>query len=510
MKSADLGIADGSKIAVVGAGTMGGGIAQVAAQAGHPVVLFDVQSGVARAALERIQSNLDRRVERGRLDAQSARRTLHNIQPCDRSDGLSVLRGAVLIIEAIVEDLDTKKRLLQELDTIVDDDVILASNTSSLSITALAEGVRRPERVVGFHFFNPAPAMKLVEIVRGLQTDPMVCQRLAHTATSWGKVPVQARSTPGFIVNRIARPFYAEALRAIESGVAAAPVIDTVFEAAGFRMGPCRLMDIIGLDVNFAVTQSVYEGFFNDPRYRPALLQREMVSGGLLGQKSGQGFYQYGDDVVHARPAPMPVGELASTEVVVHGDLGIAQPLLDRLSDVVPLRVHEKHDAGSGCGWLSVGNIHIALTDGRPALERAAGSNTPTMLFDLVADYARCDAIAVAASDDRALSVGAALLQAAGFNVYVVADHPGLLLMRTVALLANEAYEAVATQVATEEDIDQAMTLGVNYPKGPIGWSTEVGLDNIARVIGNLGRLHEPDRYRLSLALRHELWRRDS
>ena len=283
---------NGAPILVVGAGIMGVGIAQVAAQAGHTVMLFDTREGAAIEAKDKLAKTLDALVTKGKLRAEEAAQTLSRIEMVS---ALEAAASARLVVEAIVENLTVKRGLFQQLEAIVAPDCVLATNTSSISVTAIANGLQHPQRLVGMHFFNPVPLMKLVEVVSGLQTDAAVAAAIFDLSQLWGKVPVHARSTPGFIVNRIARPYYAETLALLLEQAATPAVLDACLRSAGFRMGPCELMDLIGHDTNLAVTQSVYEANFFDKRFVPSLVQREMVDGGLLGRKSGRGFYAYGD-----------------------------------------------------------------------------------------------------------------------------------------------------------------------------------------------------------------------
>ncbi|MBU6440479.1 MAG: 3-hydroxyacyl-CoA dehydrogenase, partial [Betaproteobacteria bacterium] len=258
---------------VVGAGIMGAGIAQVAAQAGHRVALFDAREGAAAQAHAQLGATFDTLVAKGRLAAPQAQAALARIQPVQ---GLEQAADCGLVIEAIVERLDVKRELLAQLEALVDARCVLASNTSSLSITALARDLKHPGRLVGMHFFNPVPLMKLVEVVSGLRTEPEVAAQVFELAQAWGKTAVHARSTPGFIVNRIARPYYAETLALLQEQAAAPALLDACLRGAGFRMGPCELMDLIGHDTNFAVTQAVYEANFFDKRFQPSLVQREL------------------------------------------------------------------------------------------------------------------------------------------------------------------------------------------------------------------------------------------
>lgn len=279
------------RVGIVGAGTMGRGIAYVAITHGAQAILYDVVSGALENAVAQIEAWLQEATARGRLDETEARRARERLQP---SAILEDLAGTEVVIEAAPEDMALKQEIFRQLDAICLPGAILASNTSSLSITALGAVTRRPERVAGMHFFNPAPIMRLVEVVRGLATSEETVRALVDLARRWGKTPVVVKDTPGFIVNRVARPFYLEALRLIGEGIANPPTVDRLVRALGFRMGPFELMDLIGLDVNLAVSESIYHAFFEEPRFRPHPMQRQMVQAGRLGRKTGKGWYDYG------------------------------------------------------------------------------------------------------------------------------------------------------------------------------------------------------------------------
>ena len=371
------------KVGVIGSGAMGSGIAQVAAQAGHDVVVFDEQTTALERASANLQSTLSKLVEKGKLSSEEAQAIIGRVH---FSHSMPTLSGSELVIEAIVENLDVKRAVFQSLERLVSETCILASNTSSLSITAIASACHKPERFIGIHFFNPAPLMPLVEIIPALQTRASVVDTSTAIIKSWGKIPVVCKDTPGFIVNRVARPFYSEALRIFDEGLADMATIDQAMRNLGFRMGPFELMDMIGHDVNYTVTESVFTAMYFDPRYRPSITQKKLVEAGWLGRKSGRGFYQY------AEGTEKPV---ASTDEALLGRIG----------------------------------------------------------------------------------------------------------NRVLTMLINEAYDAVYYGVASADDIDLAMTKGVNYPKGLIAWGKEIGLTQIRT---NLVQLHErygEDRYRVSAGM---------
>jgi 3-hydroxybutyryl-CoA dehydrogenase len=491
-----------SAVLVVGAGIMGAGIAQVAAQAGHRVMLFDLRAGAAADAKAKLTTALDTLVAKGRLTADAAAATLARIEP------VATLQPAALVVEAIAEDLAAKRALFQQLEGIVDDAAVLATNTSSISITAIARGLRRPQRLVGMHFFNPVPQMKLVEVVSGLQTDPAVADTVFTLAKAWGKVPVHARSTPGFIVNRIARPYYAEALALLLEQAATPQVIDACLRGAGFRMGPCELIDLIGHDTNFAVTNSVFEANFHDKRFVPSLVQREMVDGGLLGRKSGRGFYTYPEGV----PAlPVAVHEAPATarEVTVHGEGEVAEFLAQAATQALAAQgwgpAREPHSPWTG---LAVDGARLVLTDGRCAAELAlAMAQADIAVFDrplrLPAAPGTALACTVAPGCSEAWrSQSQAWLAALGFTPLSVADAPGLVVARTVAMLVNEASDAVLQGVCSPEGADAAMKLGLNYPAGPFEWLAAWGVPGVVAVLEALDAAYRGERYRVSQRLR--------
>jgi 3-hydroxybutyryl-CoA dehydrogenase len=330
-------------VGIIGGGTMGSGIAQVTATAGCKVKLYDTNQAAldkAKAALEKI---LVRLIEKGRIDSEEKIRIQSNISYVD---SLKDLGDSHLTIEAIIENLDIKQKVFSELESYVADDCIIASNTSSLSIASIAASLQKPERCVGIHFFNPAPLMKLVEVIPAIQTSEAVLEKSIQTIKDWTKVVAVAKDTPGFIVNRVARPFYGEALRIYEEGLADFATIDhTLKTLGGFRMGPFELMDFIGNDVNYTVTETVFAAFYFDPRYKPAFTQKRFAEAGYLGRKSGKGYYDYAEGAI--KPAPIE-------------DKALAQQIFDR---VLVMLINEAADA-SFLNIASAADIDTAMTKG--------------------------------------------------------------------------------------------------------------------------------------------------
>jgi 3-hydroxybutyryl-CoA dehydrogenase len=461
-------------VAVIGAGTMGAGIAQVAAQAGHRVFLFDVVSGASRRAVDQLRTALIKRVTAKKLDQKECDGIVGRLIAVDTMEEAA---SAALFIEAIAEDMAIKRTLFAKLETVARQDAILATNTSTLSVTAMAVGLARPERVVGMHFFNPASVMRLVEVIRGLASAPGVVETIELTAQAWGKVTAVARSTPGFIVNRVARPFYAEALRLLEEGVADCATLDAIMtEGGGFRMGPFALMDLIGNDINSRSTRSVFEAFGAEPRFRPSLLQQELVEAGWLGRKSGRGFYVYDDKT----PTPAPKTE-----------------------GVSPGRIFALPE-----GWqqkpMPFAPFTLVPTDGRRAEDISRFLDRPVVVHDLRLDGAVGGRITVALSpmSDETRRDAITTLQATGAAVTVLPDWPGLVVMRTVAMLVNEAYEAMLQGVADGPAIDRAMMNGVNYPRGPAAWGASIGLSRVVSVLDALHAETGDPRYRTAMNLR--------
>ena len=376
------------KTGIIGSGAMGSGIAQVLASAGHKVAIFDTNPAALDKAKVSLKSSFDKLAEKGKLTAEQSAQYLGNISYIQ---ALHDLKDAHLIIEAIIEDLSVKQQVFRDIEGVVSTDCILATNTSSLSIASIAAACSTPERVIGIHFFNPAPLMALVEIIPAVQTREGLAAEVKSWVSSWGKLPVITKDTPGFIVNRVARPFYSEAIRIYEEGVADCATIDAAMtNIGGFKMGPFTLMDFIGHDVNYRVTESVFSAFFYDPRFKPSLSQKRLFEAGFLGRKTGRGFYNY------AEGAELPKA---------NEDVALQQKIADRI----------------------------------------------------------------------------------------------------LAMLINEAADALFLNIATREDLETAMTKGVNYPKGLIAWGDEKGWKNILNQLDELYHYYHEDRYRASVWIRNKV-----
>ncbi|MER5883943.1 3-hydroxyacyl-CoA dehydrogenase [Streptomyces sp. NPDC001941] len=487
-------LAPARTVSVVGTGTMGQGIAQVALTAGHPVRLYDAEPGRAGAAAEAIAGRLDRLVEKGRLDAAGREAALARLHPAAE---LSELADSALVVEAVLEQLAVKRELFAALEKVVGDDCLLATNTSSLSVTAIGGGLRLPGRLVGLHFFNPAPLLPLVEVVSGHATDKDAATRAYATAKAWGKTPVRCADTPGFIVNRIARPFYAEALRVYEERGADPATIDAVLrECGGFRMGPFELTDLIGQDVNEAVTRSVWDAFYQDPKFTPSLAQRRLVESGRLGRKTGRGWFSYEEGAERPLPHTAPRTE-PPARITVEGSLGPAAALVGMCREAGVEVTLTEEDQGTRVLLPSGGQL--VLADGQTSAEFR-----DVVYFDLALDYRAATRIALSASEVTSwetLRQSIGLFQALGKSVSVIGDVPGMIVARTVAMLVDLAADAVAKGVASAEDVDTAMRLGVNYPLGPGEWAARLGPSWAHELLDELCARIPGGRYEPSLAL---------
>ncbi|MGE4303208.1 MAG: 3-hydroxyacyl-CoA dehydrogenase NAD-binding domain-containing protein [Novosphingobium sp.] len=467
------------KVAVCGAGAMGAGIAQAAAQAGASVKIFDVNADALAASRKRTLADLEKLASRGKLTEEQTEAIVDRMEWVS---SLEALADRELVVEAIIEDAGIKAALFADLEAIVAPDAIIATNTSSLPISRLARGLNAPQRFAGMHFFNPATVMKLVEVVAGAATSPEIVSRIVATAQQWGKIAIPVADVPGFIVNRVARPFYAEAFAAMNEGVAQPAVIDALFRTAGFRMGPLELTDLIGQDVNFAVARSVYDSYFGRTRFVPQLRQAALVDAGWFGRKTGQGVYDYRDGAQMPKLLEAPASE--ANDLHRHVASGIK-------------------DAAPGT-FIRCGEIAIGKTRGFSARKESEVQGLPVAVLDWFPPDGE-GAVGFAVSEATAIADVLAVLGALLRSGQQIADRPGLLVARTLAQIANAAADAVQEQVADENGIDAALRFGANYPFGPFAWADLYGRRELVTLLDAIADATGEALYRPSYYLRNSV-----
>lgn len=500
------------QIGVLGAGTMGSGIALTALRAGHTVALSDI----SQQALDQAQQYIHHHLERKGAAADAERLTL--------STELQSLSGCQIVIEAALEELEAKRQLFGELDQICPPPAILASNTSTLSITAIAAATQSPERVAGMHFFNPAPVMQLVEIARGAATAQATVEALVKLAEGMGKQPIVTRDTPGFIVNRVARPFYGEALRVLGEGAATHEQLDLLLTlGAGYRMGPFELMDLIGIDVNLAAAKSIYHASFMEPRFRPHWIQQQKVSQGELGRKSGAGFYRYTEGQIERTRVELPEPEHASGYLVLSE--GSWAPSLGKLLIQTGYTLHEVHGDAPILAIVISGTDETLEAD-LQRYDRGLSPETPILCqtvdrafselagrlahperfvgFDglFAADGKAVTLVRDSRSSQAAVDQVERLIRSLGKLPVWIAESPAMVLPRVVCCLANEAAFAAGEGVAEPDQIDQATELGLNFPQGPFSWAEQLGWRKVVAVLDHLYREFGEERYRTAPLLR--------
>ena len=477
---------------------MGRGIAQIAAQAGSIVRLMDAQAGAAQKAREALCSQWDRLHEKERIDADTAQAHKARVQVADT---LADLSGCDLVIEAIVERLDSKKTLFAQLEAIVPEQTVLASNTSSLSVTAIAAGLKHPGRFAGYHFFNPVPLMKVVEVIAGLKTDADTCHGLSEYARQTGHTPVQAQDTPGFIVNHAGRGYGTEALRIVSEGIADFATIDRILrDQAGFKLGPFELMDLTALDVSHPVMESIYHQYYEEDRYRPSVITAQRLAGGLLGRKTGEGFYRYESGKAQI-PAEAPVPEVAEMPPVwVSPRAARRSELLQLLKD---LGAHIETGPSPSLQALTlVAPLGFDITT-VAVVERLDPARTVgiDMLIDDAATKRRVLATNPATRSDMR-DAAHALFARDGKAVSVIRDSGGFVTQRVVATIVNIASDICQQGICSPKDLETAVTLGLGYPMGPLAMGDRYGPTNILEVLFNLQTVYGDQRYRPSPWLR--------
>lgn len=477
-------------IGIVGTGLMGRGIAQIAAQAGVGVRLFDARPGAASEARTALEQTLSGLASKGKLSRADADAALARVQVVE---ALAELAGCQVVVEAIVENLDAKRDLFRALEAVVDDHCILATNTSSLSVTAIAATCRVPARVGGFHFFSPVPLMKLVEVIAGQLTAPAVGDCLTELARRVGHTPVRAADTPGFIVNHAGRGYGTEALRVLGEGITDFATVDRILRGAGFRMGPCELFDLTGLDVTVPVMEAIYEQYYQEPRYRPSPIVRQRFAAGLLGRKSGRGFYSYVDGRAEAVPAPA-VPDVAPLPIWISRRDPLAH---DRVASLLAAS-GAALDSGltpcpeSACIVLPVGEdcTSAALAEG---LDPGR-----TVAFDPIFCKGQLTLMRNPLTRPEVRDAVHAALAAAGQSVAVIDDSPGFVSQRVVAMIVNIGCDIAQQKVATPADIDCAVKLGLGYPQGPLAWGDALGANTVLNILDRLHDFYRDPRYRPS------------
>lgn len=489
-----------NRIGVIGAGAMGRGIAQLFASSGQQVLLFDTRAEAIEDALAFNRNLLQRQLAKGKLSEAEFEATCARMQP---AAALTDLKDCDLVIEAIVEILEVKQKLFADLEAIVSEDCLLATNTSSLSVTRIAAGCSRPERVAGFHFFNPVPLMKIVEVVRGSRTDERYIKGLVELAEKAGHFPAITPDTPGFLVNHAGRAFGTEALRMLSEGVATAQQIDRILrDGPGFRMGPFELFDLTGLDVSHAVMESVYEQFYHDPRYTPSFIAGQRVAAGLLGRKTGQGFYRYEDGQKIEQPEPAAGSVLLTRPYWLQSD---DEALRNQVAQVLAsagatLETGEQPSAEAICLITPLGE------DCTAALARLGLPAERTLALDSFANWdKRRTLMRQPAANADVVAQARQALGADGVPVEVINDSPGFVIQRLIASVVNLGCEIAQKGIATPDTLDRAIQLALGYPKGPLGFGEHYGKQAVLTVLNNMQAVYGEPRYRPSPWLRRRV-----
>ena len=485
-------------VGLVGTGAMGRGIAQIAAQAGAVVRLFDTQADAVAKAQAALGAQWDKLAEKGKLSADAVAACKARLKPAAQ---LADLADCDLVVEAIVERLDVKQKLFAELEAIVQPTAVLATNTSSLSVTAIAAGLKHPQRFAGYHFFNPVPLMKVVECIAGLKSDPAVCQRLAAFARQMGHTPVQAGDTPGFIVNHAGRGYGTEALRIVGEGVADFATIDRILkDQVGFRLGPFELFDLTALDVSHPVMESIYRQYYDEPRYRPSVITAQRLAGGVVGKKGGEGFYRYVDGKAQMAPEPAvpQVAELppvwVSTRAARRAEL---LQLLKDLGAKIETGQSPSPQALTVVAPLGFDVTTVAVVE-RLDPARTVGID---LLVEDAATRRRVLATNPATRSDMR-DAAHALFARDGKPVSVIRDSGGFVTQRVVATIVNIAADMCQQRVCSPQDLETAVTLGLGYPLGPLAMGDKFGPASVLEVLFNLQTVYGDPRYRPSPWLR--------
>jgi 3-hydroxybutyryl-CoA dehydrogenase len=478
-------------VGVIGAGAMGRGIAQVLAQCGCRVLLHDTNAAAIDAAVASVAAVLGKQVDKGKLDATRRDATLARLIP---AHALSDFASCALVVEAIVENLDVKRKLFAQIETIVAADAVLVSNTSSLSITAIAAQCAHPSRVAGWHFFNPVPLMKVAEVVDGLATDRAVGDALMALTKRLGHTPVRAKDTPGFIVNHAGRGYGTEALRIVGEGICDFADVDRVMrEAAGFRLGPFELMDLTALDVSHPVMEAIYRQYYDEPRFRPSVITAQRLAGGRLGRKTKGGFYEYGDDAVPVVEARAPIALPAS--VWVSRAHAHAQSELTWLLEKMGATV-EAGEVPSDEALIIVTPLGSDATTS--AIEEGLDPERTVAIDTLVPLALRRTLMTTPVTRPDVREEAHGLFASDGVAVTVIGDSPGFIAQRILATIVNIACDIAQQKIATPADIDLAVRLGLNYPNGPLAMGDALGPTKLLTILRAMQEFYGDPRYRPS------------
>ena len=486
-------------VGVVGAGLMGRGIAQVAAQAGFEVRLYDAKPGAATDTRRAIAEVLATLAAKGKLSAADADSAVARISLPDALRGLA---GCTLVIEAIVERLDAKQALFKALEDVVGESCVIATNTSSLSVTAIASACAHPERVAGLHFFSPVPLMKLVEVIDGLLTAQALVPRLLAFGAALGHTPVRAKDTPGFIVNHAGRGYGTEALRIAGEGIAEFATIDRILRlGCGFRMGPFELFDLTGIDVSHPVMESIYHQYYEEPRYRPSPITAQRLAAGVLGRKSGRGFYDY---PAAAQAAAVPATAASTSAAAPAGPVWVSAANGEARGRVVELLEHLGAAVDGGAAPRADA-LCLVLPLGRDATTAALDERLDparTIALDTLVDVSRQRTLmATPVTDPTVRDKAKALFARDGAAVEVIHDSPGFVAQRVLAHIVNVACDIAQQRIASPADIDLAVRLGLAYPQGPLAWGDALGPARLLRILVELHAAYGDPRYRPSLWL---------
>ena len=477
---------------------MGRGIAQMAAQAGSAVLLLDNQAGAAQSAIDTLKQVWDRLVAKGKLTAEQRD---HYLARLAAAPDAASLKSCNLIVEAVVERIDIKQRLFNEIESLVAPETVLATNTSSLSVTAIAATLKRPQQLAGFHFFNPVPLMRVVEVIAGLKTSPVVCEQLTAYARQFGHTPVAAQDTPGFIVNHAGRGYGTEALRVVGERVADFATVDRILrDQIGFKLGPFELMDLTALDVSHPVMESIYHQYFEEPRYRPSVITAQRLAGGVVGKKVGEGFYAYVDGIAQVPADPKAPDVTSLPPVWVSPKAARRTELYQLLKD---LGAHiETTAAPSTSALILVAPLGLDVTT-LAAVERLDATRTMgiDMMLEDTATRRRVLATNPATRPDMR-DAAHALFAKDGKAVSVVRDSGGFVSQRVVATIVNIAADMCQQGVCSPKDLDLAVTLGLGYPMGPLAMGDRIGPTNVLEILFNMQTVYGDPRYRPSPWLR--------